>query len=115
MEKKPINAVRLAAIYYCLYWFATLTFTFAMLFTIPLIQEDIALGMYASLIEISAALMVLMEVLELVVEPVPKWSLGICLIGVIGCVLFFESSIIYEVFNKGELYLIGSFCISLAY
>jgi hypothetical protein len=50
-----------------------------------------------------------------VVEPVPKWSGFICVLNVAGALLYCYGSFIYEEFNKGELYLIGAFFISLSY
>jgi len=52
--------------------------------------------MFSLLIRISAGLMAIMEGMELVVEPVPKWSVIIFIFNVAGTLLYFYGSFIYE-------------------
>jgi hypothetical protein len=58
--------------------------------------------------------MIFAEIAELGVEPVPKWSSFLCLISIIGNILYFACTIIYEDYNKGLLYISATFFISLA-
>lgn len=58
--------------------------------------------------------MVVTEILELAVNPVPNWKLLLCFIAVLGNIMYVCSTYIYEMFNKGELYLMAVFCVSLS-
>lgn len=112
---QPINLQQLPSIYYALYWFGVATFAAANLFALPCFDGDIAAPLFSLLIQISAVLMGMVEVMELIVDPVPKWSAAISIINVVGLACYGYSSFIYEELNKGELYLLGAFCYSLGY
>jgi hypothetical protein len=45
--------------------------------------------------------MIAAEIIELGVDPVPRWSVALCFIAVIGNLLYICSTAIYEDFNKG--------------
>jgi hypothetical protein len=93
---KPFNLHRLPAIYYALYWFSAFTFAFAMFFTLPVVDEDIALPLFSLLMQISSGLLAIVEAMELVVDPVPKWSSTICVVNLVGAFLYFYSSLKYD-------------------
>lgn len=112
---QPSKLQQLPPIYYALYWFGVATFAAANLFTLPCFDEDIAAPLFSLLIQISSALMVMVEVMELIVDPVPRWSAAICLTNLVGLSCYGYSSLIYEELNKGKLYLFGAFCFSLGY
>lgn len=109
------NFQQLPSIYYALYWFGVVTFAVANLFTLPCFDKDIAAPLYSFFLLISTGLMVLVEVMELIVDPVPNWSVAICLINLAGLFCYGYSSLIYEELNKGVIYLLGAFCLSLGY
>lgn len=58
--------------------------------------------------------MAVAEILELGVNPVPKWRPLLCCIAVIGNILYVCSTFVYDMFNKGELYLMSAFFVSLS-
>jgi hypothetical protein len=111
----PFNFRTLPPIYYALYWFAVSTFAAATATTLPCLDAEIATALFSLLMQISSGLMGMVEAMELVVEPVPRWSTPICLINLAGLSCYFYSSLRYEELNKGELYLLGAFCFSLGY
>lgn len=58
--------------------------------------------------------MAVAEILELGVNPVPKWRPLLCCIAVLGNILYVWGTYRYELFNKGELFLLATFCVSLS-
>lgn len=112
---QPINLKQLPSIYYALYWFGVATFAAANLFTLPCFDMDIAAPLFSLFMQISTVLMAMVELTELIVDPVPKWSTAICIINLVGLSSYGYSAFIYEELNKGEIYLLGAFCFSLGY
>lgn len=98
--------------YYLLFSVGALSFLLATLCTLPYLDEQRSLPLFHFLLRFAAVCMAVAEILELGVNPVPKWRPLLCFIAVLGNILYVCSTYIYEMFNKGELYLMAAFCVS---
>jgi hypothetical protein len=101
---------------YCiLFSTAAITFALATLCTLPLFEEEIVLPLYALMLKASAVSFILAELAEAIADPSVKCSCSLCLLAVIGNCIYYWSTLTYPTFNKGGLYLMGQFCVSLAF
>jgi hypothetical protein len=85
----------LSAAYLALHCGAALAFALAMLTTLPPFHQAVAMPLFTLLVQASAAMMAMAEAVELVVQPVPRWSLGICAVSLTGNLLYFAGSLLY--------------------
>ena len=70
---------------------------------------------FNTLLMVSSLCLITTELLELVAAPLPKWRVRLCLLAVIGQVVYLWGIGIEEfVFNGGEIFIFASFCYSLA-
>lgn len=92
---QPLNNQPLAYAYKFTYSVACFAFVLATIFTVPLFEEDQSLTSYSFFLKASGVCMIIGEILELGVEPVPKWSVPLCAIAVLGNVLYIWSTVLY--------------------
>lgn len=88
MSLLPDRSECVEDMYYLLFSTGALSFTLATFCTMPYLDEQRSLPMFHFMLRLSALCMAVAEILELGVNPVPKWRPLLCCIAVLGNILY---------------------------
>lgn len=115
MRRKPNRYLsKLEFAYRIIFTLAAISFTIATIFTLPIFEADYLLSLFKQFFSLSSILMIVAELLELITNPVPRWTFILCALSVIGYGLYIWCLSIYPQFNNGEFYILATFIVSFS-
>jgi hypothetical protein len=88
--------------------------TIATFITLPFFQDAAVQKIFATLIKISSMFIIFTELVELLAAPIPMWRTRLCVMAVVSQLLYFWAADSSKLFNRGEIFILGSLCYSLA-